>query len=182
MQVMRRASAALTLLVVLAAGCGGDAIPVNSTSSPLGDGASGLQECIPDPSLTAMSEGTTFLDNHSQGVVIVEHVSLYDGHHIRFIQAVVVPIGYTAIGDVPWPPSGRSLAAGAQWSKRVPAAGARVPPSSGHRFRNVVIEVQPTARRATYAGVEVLYRENGHQYELRAHIATVIVPSTKAGC
>lgn len=179
---MRRASAAVALLLFMAAGCGSDGIPVNSPSAPLGAGAGGLQECIPDPSLTSMSEGTTILDNRSKGTATVEHVSIYGAHHIRSFQAVVVPIGYTALGDVPWPPSAAFLRDGIQWSKRVPAAGARVPPSSNHRFRNVVIEIRPTARKATYAGVQVLYQENGQQYELRTHIKTVVVPNTKVDC
>jgi hypothetical protein len=176
---MRRASAAVTLLLFLAAGCGSGGIPVNSPSSPLGDGAGGLQECIPDSSLTSLSDGMTILDNRSKGTVTVEHVSFYGVHHIRFVQAVVVPIGHTAIGDVPWPPSGSFLLGGIQWSKRVPAVGARVPPSRAHSFRNVVIEMRPTARKATYAGVQVRYRENGRQYELRTRIKTVVVPNTK---
>jgi len=112
----------------------------------------------------------------------VEQVSFYGDHHLRLIQAVVVPIGHNLIGDVPWPPTGSFLEPGVQWDKRVPAVGARVPPSMAHSFRNLVIEMRPTARRATIAGVQVLYRENGQQYELRTDGKTVVVPNTKVNC
>jgi hypothetical protein len=179
--VIRRGSAAVTLLLFLAAGCGGDGISVDSPSSPLGDGAGRLQECVPDPSLTSLTDGITVLDNHGKGTVTVEHVSFYGDHHLRLVQALVVPIGYNSVGYEPWPPTG-SLLSGIQWDKRVPAAGAKVPPSSAHSFRNVVIQMRPTTRRASSAGVQVLYRENGRQYELRTHTKTVVVPNTKVDC
>jgi hypothetical protein len=174
--LIRRASAAVTLLLFLAAGCGSDGIPVNSPSSPLGEGAGGLRECIPDPSFKPLSDGITVLDNRSKGTVTVEHVSFYGDQHLLFIQAVVVPIGYNLVGDVPWPPTGTVLP-GVQWDKRVAAVGARVPPSSKRSFRNLVIEMRPTARKAAIAGVLVLYRENGQQYELRTDGKTMVVPN-----
>lgn len=177
--MIRRGTAAVALLLFLAAGCGSDGFPVNSPSSPLGDGAGVgpgvFQECVPDPSLTSLSDGITVLDNHSKGTVTVEHVSFYGDHHLRLVQAVVVPIGDNSVGYEPWPPTG-SLLPGIQWDKRVPAAGAKVPPSSAHSFRNVVIQMRPTARRASSAGVQVLYQENGRQDELRTHTKTVVVP------
>jgi hypothetical protein len=180
--VIRRASAAVALLLFLAAGCGSDShIPVDSPSSPLGAGPGTLRECIPDPSLSSLSDGITVLNNRSKGTVTVEHVSFYGDHHLRLVQAVVVPIGDNAVGYEPWPPTG-SLLPGIQWDKRVPAVGARVPPSTAHSFRNLVIQMRPTARRASSAGVRVLYRENGQQYELRTHVKTVVVPNTNKDC
>jgi hypothetical protein len=178
---MRRTGAAAALLLFLAAGCGSDGIPVNSPSSPLGQGGGGLSECVPDPSFRSLTDGITVLDNRSKGTVIVEHVSFYGDHHLLLVQAVVVPIGFNAVGFEPWPPTG-TLLPGVQWDKRVPAVGARVPPSTKHTFRNVVIEMRPTARRATSAGVDVLYRESGHQYELRTHLPTEVVPNTNTDC
>ena len=52
----------------------------------------------------------------------------------------------------------------------MPAVGARIPPSSAEGGdRNLVIGVRPTAHIAVAAGVQVLYRENGSQDELRTH-------------
>jgi hypothetical protein len=179
--VIRRASAA-ALLLFLAAGCGSDShIPVNSPSSPLRDGGDPLRECVPDPSLTSLTDGITVLDNRSNGTVTIERVSFYGDHHLRLVQAVVVPIGRNSVGYEPWPPTG-SLLPGIQWDKRVPATGAKVPPSTAHSFRNLVIQMRPTARTASAAGVRVLYRENGQQYELRTHTKTLVVPNTNKDC
>jgi len=50
----------------------------------------------------------------------------------------------------------------------VAAVGARIPPSPAEGAdRNLVLGMRPTAHTATAAGVQVLYRENGQQYELR---------------
>ena len=184
--MIRRSSAAAVLLLFLAAGaagCGGagGGRPVDGPSSPLGEAAENLEECIPDPSMPSMTDGITVLDNHSTGTVTVEHVSFYGDRHLRLVQALVVPIGDNSVGYEPWPPTG-SLLPGIQWSKRVPAVGATVPPSSAHGFRNLVIQMRPTARKASSAGVEVLYRENGQQYELRTHTKTLVVPNTKVDC
>jgi len=179
----RRGTAAVTLLLFLAAGCGSHGIPVNSPSSPLGDGAGVgtgvLRECVPDPSLTSLTDGITVLDNHSKATLTVEHVSFYGDHHLRLVQALVIPIGNNSVGYEPWPPTG-SLLPGIQWDKRVSAIGARVPPSSAHSFRNLVIQMRPTARNASSAGVRVWYQENGRQYELRTNTKTVVVP--RASC
>jgi hypothetical protein len=170
--LIRKSAVAAALLLVLAAGCGGSgAVTVDSPSSPLGAGGSFLQECVPDPSGTTMTDGFTVLDNQSKGTVIIERVSFYGDQHLQLLDAVVVPIQDDSIGAwVGWPPGPYSIdQPGVQWDKRVPAVGARVPPSSANSFRNLVIETRPTARKeGIAAGVQVLYRENGSQYELRA--------------
>ena len=133
-----------------------------------------LQECVPDPSGTATTDGFTVLDNQSTGTAIIEQVSFYGDQHLQLLDAVVVPIQYDAIGSSEgWPPDSFSIdQPGVRWDKRVPAVDARIPPSSAKNgSRNLVIEARPTARpKGIAAGVQVLYRENGSQYELRAGI------------
>jgi hypothetical protein len=169
--VIRKSAVAASLLLVLAAGCGGNsAIPVNNPSSPLGIIDDSIRECAPDPSGTTMTDGVTILENHSKGTVVIEQVSFYGDQHIQLVDAVVVPIRYDAVGiSDGWPPP-RSFIdqPGLQWDKRVPAVGARIPPAPA--VRNLVIAMRPTTRRAIAAGVQVLYRDgNGSQYELRTH-------------
>lgn len=96
---------AVALLLFLAAGCGDSTVPVDSPSSPLGAGGDPVEECVPDPSATAMTNGFTVLENHSKGTVVVNHVGFYGDHQLQFIKAVVVPIRYNAIGmTAGWPP------------------------------------------------------------------------------
>jgi hypothetical protein len=172
-----RPKAVALLLLLAVAGCGGS-IPVNSPSSPLGNGGGGLGECIPDASGGGVTYGIVELYNHSMAPVTVEHVSLYRAHHLQFVRAVSVPIRYNGIGVGQWPPVRQSLTQpGVQWNKRVAAAGSLVPATHGHSFnfaarrgllRNVVIELRPTAHPGTAAGVEVSYRQDDQQYRMRA--------------
>jgi hypothetical protein len=176
--------AAVILLLVLAAGCGGE-VPVNSPSSPLGSGGDPLRECVPDPSATTMTDGITVLTNNSKGAVDVEQVSFYGDRHLKFVDAVIIPIRYDAIGySAGWPPAQFRSLPGVQWDKRVPAVGARLPPGLELRNRrNLVIAMRPTAHQGSSAGVQVRYRENGRQYELRTHTKTVVVVARTAfGC
>lgn len=171
--MISKSAAAATLLLVLEAGCGGSAtIPVDNPSSPLGDGGDSFQNCVPDPSGTTMTNGFTVLDNTSKGAVIIEQVSFYGDQHLQLVHAVVVPIQYDAVGfSEGWPPAAVNITQpGVQWDKRVPAVGASIPPGTAQGGnRNLVIAMRPTARKAIAAGVQVLYRENGSQYELRTH-------------
>ncbi len=166
-------------LLLLAAGCGG--IPVNDPSSPLGDGVSGLNECIPDPSRTTLTDGVNILVNSSKGTVTIEQVSYFGAHHLVFVRAVIVPIRYDAIGvGLTWPPPRANLHdPGIRWNQRVPAVGARIPPDPARNgYRNLVIAMKPTAPHATSAGVQVRYRENGHQYILRTHTSNKIISAS----
>jgi hypothetical protein len=147
---------------------------VDSLSSPLGAGGDSIQICSPDPSGTAMTDGFTVLGNHSEGTAVIEQVSFYGDQHLEFLGAVVIPIKYDAIGASDgWPPAAMNITQpGVQWGKRVPAVGARIPPSPAWGAdRNLVIGVRPTAHNAIAAGVQVVYRENGQRYELRTHTA-----------
>lgn len=180
MSIRQRIVAAVVLLF-LAAGCGG--IPVDDPSSPLGSGGDQFEDCVPDSSGTTMTNGFTVLENHSAGTVIVESVRFYGAHHLLFVRAVVVPIGYNAIGySAGWPPAKVNLAAPEiKWKERVPAVGARIPPYPARNgYRNLVIAMRPTAHKGTSAGVQVRYRENGHQYLLRTHTKTVVVVAKTA--
>ena len=105
----RRPVAVALLLLLAAAGCG-SGIPVNSPSSPLGNGYGGLGECIPDASDGGVTYGIVELYNHSTAPVTVEYVSLYGARHLQFIRAVSVPIRYNGIGVGSWPPVPQSLA------------------------------------------------------------------------
>jgi hypothetical protein len=183
--VIGKPAAAAALLLFLAAGCGGG-VPVDSPSSPLGTGGDPFKECVPSPPGTTTTDGITTLENHSTGTVTVERVSLYGAHHLLIVHAVVVPIHYDAIGfSEIWPPSRDTLSQpGVEWDKRVAAIGARVPPFRGRSLdlaarlgllRNLVLGVRPTARTGTAAGVQVLYQENGKQYELRTHTRIVVL-------
>jgi hypothetical protein len=182
--VIKKPAVAVALLLFLAAGCGG--VPVDSPSSPLGSGGDPFRECVPDLSATVMTDGITVLANSSKGTVVVEHVSFYGVHHLQLVRAVAVPIRYDAIGySAGWPPARFNLTMpGVQWDKRVAAIGARVPPGPALTSRrNLVIGMRPTAHKGISAGVQVLYRENGHQYELRTHTRTVVVEAKNAfGC
>ncbi len=175
----------MALLLFLAAGCGGG-VPVDSPSSPLGSGGDLFKECVPSPPGTTTTDGITVLDNHSTGTVTVEQVSFYGARHLLIVHAVVVPIHYDAIGfSEIWPPARYTLTQpGVQWDKRVAAIGAKVPPFRSRSLdlaarlglrRNLVLGVRPTARKGTAAGVQVLYRENGKQYELRTHTRIVVL-------
>jgi hypothetical protein len=119
-----------------------------------------------------MTNGLTVLENHSKGTAIIEHVSFYGDRHLQLVEAVVVPIQGPPVGfSEGWPPAPFNLSLpGVQWDKRVPAVGARIPPGPAQGGnRNLVIAMRPTAHEGTAAGVRVLYRENGQQYELRTH-------------
>jgi hypothetical protein len=184
--VIIKSTVAAALLLFLAAGCGSGGVPVDSPSSPLGNGGDPFQECVPSPPGKTTTDGITALENHSTGTVTVESVSFYGANHLLIVHAVVVPIHYDAIGfSESWPPARDTLTQpGVQWDKRVPAIGAKLPPFRGRSLdlaarlgllRNLVLGIRPTARKGTAAGVQVRYRENGQQYELRTHTRIVVL-------
>ncbi len=150
--MISKPAVAVALLLFLAAGCGSTGIPVNSSSSPLGNGGDSYGECIPDPSGTTITDGITVLENHSKGTVTIEQVSFYGDCHLQFVHAVVVPIRYYAIGtSAGWPPARMNITVpGVQWDKRVAATGARLPPDPAHSHdRNLVIGMRPTAHTSS---------------------------------
>jgi hypothetical protein len=125
-----------------------------------------------------MTNGFTVLDNTSKGTAVIEKVSFYGDQHLQFVDAVVVPIRYDAIGFWEgWPPPPDAIhQPGVQWDKRVAAVGASVPPGPAEAGdRNLVIGMRPTAHEGIAAGVQVLYRENGSQYELRTHTEFMVL-------
>jgi len=133
-----------------------------------------------------MTNGFTVLDNTSKGTAIIEQVIFYGDEHLQLVDALVVPIQDGPVGFWEgWPPSPDAInQPGVEWEKRVPAVGARIPPGpSEGGNRNLVIAMRPTARRGIAAGVQVLYRENGSQYELRTHTEVVVdVAKTAFNC
>lgn len=180
--MIKKPTIAVTLLLILAAGCG-TSVPVNSPSSPLGNGGDSFRECVPDPSGTTMTDGITVLENGSKGIVTVERVSFFGDHHLQFVQAVLVPIYDDTIGiSEGWPPARMNITdPGVQWDKRVAATGARLPPDPDHSHdRNLVIAMRPTAHTSSSDGVQVRYRENGQQYELRTHTKTFAIEAKTA--
>jgi hypothetical protein len=184
--VISKSAAVVALLLVLAAGCGGSGggVPVDSPSSPLGTGGDQVKQCGPDPSAAIMTFGSTVLENHSKGTVIIEQVSFYGDHHLRLVHAVILPIGNGLIGVAyGWPPPRKNIIqTSLPWDKRVSAIGARLPPDPAHSDdRNLVIGMQPTAHKGIAAGVQVRYRENGQQYELRTHTENVVIIAKSAG-
>lgn len=186
--MIKRSVVAATLLLCLAAGCGGHPalrIPVDSPSSPLGGGGNDVTQCGPDPSGGIMTDGGTVLANRSKGTVIVEGASYYGDHDLRLLHAVVLPVDNNVIGIAKgWPPPQWNITnAGAKWSQAVPAVGARIPPHlRPPRQMNLVIAFKPTAHRSVADGLQVRYREGGRQYELRTHTKTIIViAKTDAG-
>lgn len=179
--MIKRWVVAVILLLFSAAGCGGTAIhdvPVDSPSSPLGNGGNDVTQCGPDPSGGIVTDGGTVLANHSKGVVTVESVSYYGDHGLKLLHAVVLPVNNNVIGIANgWPPPRWNLSdAGAAWSQAVPAAGARIPPHlRPSRQMNLVIAFKPAAQRSVAAGLQVRYREDRHQCELRTHTKTIII-------
>jgi hypothetical protein len=180
--VIRKSAVAVALLLILVAGCGDSGIPVDSPSAPLGTGGGSFTECVPDLSGTTMTNGFTGLDNGSKGTVVIEQVSFYGDRHLQLVHALVVPIRYDAVGmSAGWPPPRSSITQpGVQWDKRVAAIGARLPSSPYPGDRNLVIAMRPTAHKGIAAGVQVRYRENGRQYELRTHTEFVVVVAKTA--
>lgn len=140
-------------------------------------------ECAPDPSRQPVANGLTVLENRSSSTVVVEHVSFYGARHMRLIRAVIVPVHLGSLGmSLSWPPIKPDLdQPGVEWKMRVPAVGAVVPPDTGRNGRrNLVIEMQPTAREDdVIAGVQVRYRAAGKEYELRTHTAVKVLVTRK---
>jgi hypothetical protein len=183
--MIKRSVVTATLLLCLAAGCGGTTIPVDSPSSPLGNGGNDVTQCGPDPGGGIMTDGGTVLSNHAKGTVIVESVRYYGDHNLRLLHAVVLPVNNNVIGIARgWPPPQSNISfAGARWSQAIPAVGARIPPHlrPPHQ-RNLVIAFKPVAHRSVADGLQVRYRQGSRQYELRTHTKTIIViAKTDAG-
>lgn len=177
--MIKRSVVAVTLLLCLAAGCGGTStVPVDNPSSPLGNGGDDNTQCGPDQSGGVVTDGGTVLANHSKGIVTIESVRYYGDHNLKLLHAVVIPVDNNVIGVANgWPPPKSNIKfAGAKWSQAVQAVGARIPPHlRPPRQMNLVIAFRPTAHRSVAAGIQVRYREDGRHYELRTHTRTVIV-------
>jgi hypothetical protein len=125
-----------------------------------------------------MTNGFTVLDNTSKGTAIIEQVSFYGDQHLQLDDAIVVPIQDDAIGFWEgWPPGPDATSQpGVRWGRRVPAVNASIPPGPAEGGnRNLIIAMRPTAHKGVAAGVQVLYREDGAQYELRTHTEFVVL-------
>lgn len=178
--MIKRSAAVVTLLLLLVAGCDGppSQVTIDGPSAPLGPGGDQVVQCGPDPSGGIMTFGGTVLQNDSKGTVIIEGVSFYGDRQLKLLHSLIIPIRGHLIGVAyGWPPPRMNITQpGVQWSKRVQAIDARIPPSgTGSTQLNLVIAMLPTAHRAVAAGVQVRYREGGRQYEWRTHTKNVII-------
>lgn len=72
-------------------------IPVNDSHAPLVS-IFDVNECVPDPTGTTMTDGITILQNQSSGTLVIEHARFYGAHHLVYVRAVVVAMRYDAVG------------------------------------------------------------------------------------
>ena len=57
------------------------------------------------------------------------------------------------------------------WSKRVPAVGAHIPPGE---TISITLGIEPTTTGSSTSDVEVLYHDGGSRFELRTNLALKI--------
>jgi hypothetical protein len=173
------AGALAALVAISLTGCSsGNAI----NTGPLGNGSSPGSACIPASSGGLISDGLQALRNSGSGTAVVQKVHLTNPHHLIIKVAWIVPIhGTNFYGFLSGTPGGKGALPGVEWSQRVRAPGARIPPAHDHHAANLVLVLKMTGRKGTAKAVDVFYRESGQQYHLRYNTSVEVVQA-KAAC
>lgn len=166
-----RAAAAL-LAGALLASCAS----ASANYGPLASGGLGAgQECIPVPPGGVVSYGFQAFSNPGSAATVTK-VDLAEPRNLRILQAWIVPVtGHDLYGVLDgYPPDGH-LPRGVQWAQRQSADGAVIPHLQGPDVANLVLVLEPLAKVATAAGVNVSYTEAGTSYQLQTHFAIQVV-------
>jgi len=168
--VASRIAAPLAAALLATACSSGPAID----TGPLGNGGDPGGLCSFLAPGVVLSYGATLLENTGQSAVVVQKVDLVQPRHLQLVASYVVPTrGNFEVGVWDGFPPGPQP--GVEWSQRMRAAGARIPPAHGTHRADLLTVLKPTGPVAEAQAIDVFYREGGQQYHMQTHVRFVLL-------
>jgi hypothetical protein len=160
--------AAMSVVAFLVSACGSSSPP----AGPLGPAGNPSEECTPGSLGHAGTVGLINATNSSGGTLIVDAIDLAQQRGIKLVGAYLTPGAGEAGTWATFPPPAASVSAYLDWSKRIPAVGARIAPGE---TISITLGIEPTTTTgSSTSDVEVLYHDGGSRFELRTNLALKI--------
>jgi hypothetical protein len=107
--------------------------------------------------------------NSGGNTLTVNAIDFAQQQGIKLVGAYVTPGAGAAGGWATFPPPAAQVSAYLEWSKRIPAVGARIPPGE---TISITLGIEPTTRKgSSTSDVEVLYSDGRTRFELRTNLA-----------
>lgn len=160
---MRRSVQAIIGSAVLAA-CAAPSAEEVVTPGPLGPSYNRIVSCAP-PEVTQEWFGARTLGNGGSADVVVDGVTLPGSRDVEIVKAVlvpdVIPGGRFFVDPKPATAFPRGERETWPWHRRIPAAGARIPPGTSFEL---MLLLRRTARVGRFDGVNVDYHDADHRY------------------
>jgi hypothetical protein len=158
----------MSVAAFLVSGCGSSSLP----TGPLGPAGNPSEQCTPGSLAHASTVGLINATNNSGGTLIVDAIDLAQQQGIKLVGAYLTPGAGEAGTWATFPPPAAQVFAYLDWSKRIPAVGAHVPPGE---TISITLGIEPTTTTgSSTSDVEVLYHDGGSRFELRTTLALKI--------
>ncbi len=160
--------ATMSVVAFLVSACGSSSPP----AGPLGPAGNPSEECTPGSLGHAGTVGLINATNSSGGTLIVDAIDLAQQRGIKLVGAYLTPGAGEAGTWATFPPPAVQVSAYLDWSKRIPAVGAHIPPGE---TISITLGIEPTTTTgSSTSDVEVLYHDGGSRFELRTNLALKI--------
>lgn len=130
-------------------------------------------QCTPGRLGHAGTVGLITATNNGGSTLTVDAIDLAQQRGMKLVGAYLTPGAAEAGTWTTFPPPAAQVSAYLDWSKRVPAVGARIPPG---KTISITLGIEPTTTTgSSTSDVEVLYHDGGgSHFELRTNLALKI--------
>jgi hypothetical protein len=160
----------VALSALLVSGC--TSSPSSLPDGPLGPPGNPSTQCTPDSLSHADTVGLIDATNSSGNTLTINAIDLAQQRGMKLVGAYITPGAGEAGAWTTFPPPAAQVSAYLNWSKRVPAVGARIPPG---KTISITLGIEPTTTTgSSTSDVEVLYHDGGSHFELRTNLALKI--------
>jgi hypothetical protein len=144
----------------------------SSPAQPLGPPGNDAVQCTPGSLAHAGTVGLITATNNSGGTLIVDAIDFAQQRGIKLVGAYLTPGAGEAGTWIAFPPPAAQVSRYLDWSKRVPAVGARIRPGE---TISITLGIEPTTTTgSSTSDVEVLYHDGGSRFEPRTNLALKI--------
>jgi hypothetical protein len=160
--------ATMSMTAFLVSGCGASSL----SAGPLGPAGNPSTQCTPGSLGHAGTVGLINATNSSGDTLTINAIDFAQQQGIKLVGAYLTPGAGEAGTWATFPPPAASVSAYLDWSKRIPAVGAHIPPGE---TISITLGIEPTTTTdSSTSDVEVLYHDGGSRFELRTNLALKI--------